>query len=145
MNILIDKDSYSVADVSEMTGLCNKSLCYFLSDGIISAQKVSNDWSFSKSDVENLLDNPYVIAAIKLKENATLVDLKRDEENNTFTASLLVDRNIADEANEVLSQKFSELHQKNKAINIKYERQNDNVRIILSGPGDMVKKVYMSL
>lgn len=145
MKNVIDKDSYTIADISELTGLRGESINYFVSDGIISAKAEGDDWNFSKADLDDLLDNPYVLAAIKLKEDAKTEELMVDKDMKTASISLCIDHNFSDEAREILSQKLSENHKKNKAVTVKYERISDNVRIILNGPQESVKSIYMSL
>lgn len=58
---------YTVRDVAQMTGLTERTIRNYIKDGKLQGKKVGVQWRFTKEDIENLFEGPYV--SNKVKEN----------------------------------------------------------------------------
>ena len=139
------KDGYSIEEVSVMTGLTTRTIRNYLSDGQISAEKKDGKWFFKRSDFEKMIENPYVKAAIKAKNNAPVFDFLKDTKKKNDSVCIIVDRVVTGEGISDYIENLCNIVEVNKGAEFKLERTGDNLRIILSGPEEIVKKIYLAL
>ena len=103
------KATYSINEVSKMTGLTTRTIRNYLSDGIVAASKIDGKWVFSEDNFLAMLENPYIAPAIKAKYYAPVFDFLMADKKPGNELCLVIDRCIAESDFEPLVSKVCDL------------------------------------
>lgn len=103
------KATYSLNEVSKMTGLTTRSIRDFLYDGIATASKIDGKWVFSEQEFLAMLENPYIAPAIKVKNYAPVFDFFKADKKTDNTICLVIDRCLDDSDFEPLISKVCQV------------------------------------
>ena len=136
------KATYSINEVSRMTGLTTRTIRNYLSDGIATASKIDGKWVFSQKEFIAMLDNPYIVPAIKAKNYAPVFDFLKEDKKSDSELCLVIDRCIGDSDFEPLISKICELMNDVKNVEFRFEKKGNNIRIIFAGDEEQVRKIY---
>lgn len=139
------KDTYTINEVAEMTGLTTRTIRNYLNDGHVSGKKVDGKWLFTVEDFAAMLANPYVEQAIKAKKNAPVLDFLSIDKKNRNAMCLIVDRCVSNEEAMCLSEKLCRLLEECSGVDFKLEKKEKNLRIILTGQEEQVKRIYLEM
>ena len=138
------KEYYTINEVAVMTGFTTRSLRLFIQQGFLEGEKIDGKWSFTSQQFENFISNPNITAGIKIKNNALVYDFLADFEKKENQTCLILDFHISsnEEFEEISSYFCTAMSDENvSASKMKLERQNNSVRLILSGPEDFIADV----
>ena len=139
------KESYTITDIAKMSGLTTRTIRNYLADGQIHGEKKDGKWVFTCDDFTDMLENPYVGPAIKAKNNSLLFDFIKDDKKKVNSTCIIIDRCVDDEAEQVLRERLCKLVDASGDVEFRYRKQEDNVRIILTGREEKVRKLYFEL
>lgn len=139
------KDGYTINEIAKMSGLTTRTIRNYLTDGQIHGEKKGGKWVFTCEDFVDMLENPYVGPAIKAKNNAPLFDFIRDEKKIVDSTCIIIDRCVDGEAEQVLLERLGDLVDEYGGVEFRYWKRNGNVRIILTGGEEKVRKIYLEL
>lgn len=141
------KEKYSIDEVSLMSGLTTRTIRNYLKDGQITAEKEDGKWAFSIENFTAMLSNPYVRAAIKVKNNAPVFDFIADDKKDTDSACLIIDR-VLDEKNEsalILIEKLCEITKNEAGLEMRLDKSDTHLRISLTGKEESVLKIFTAV
>ena len=139
------KDTYTINEIAQMTGLTTRTIRNYLNDGHVSGEKIDGKWVFTVEDFEAMLENPYVEQAIKAKNNAPVFDFLNADKKSGNSVCMIIDRCISDEEAMQLCYKMSDLVEESKKVEFRLEKKEKNLRIVLAGPEEEVKKIYLEM
>ena len=139
------KATYSINEVSRMTGLTTRTIRNYLSDGIATASKIDGKWVFSQEEFFAILDNPYIAPAIKAKNYAPVFDFLKTDKKSGNELCLVIDRCIVDSDFEPLISKICGLMENVKNVEFRFEKKEKNIRIIFVGDEEQVKRIYSEI
>ena len=138
------KEYYTINDVAVMTGFTTRSLRLFIQQGFLEGEKIDGKWSFTTEQLEVFISNPNIKAGIKIKNNALVYDFLSDFKKADNQTCVILDLHInsKEELEEINTYFCTAMSGENvKAAKMKMEMQENNVRLILSGPEDFIADV----
>ena len=138
------KEYYTINEVAVMTGFTTRSLRLLIQQGFLEGEKIDGKWNFTVEQLEAFISNPNIKAGIKIKNNALVYDFLADFEKKENQTCLIQDFHISsnEEFEEISSYFCTAMSDENvSASKMKLERQNNSVRLILSGPEDFIADV----
>ena len=139
------KDIYTINEIAKMSGLTPRTIRNYLADGQIHGDKKDGKWVFTCDDFVDMLENPYVGPAIKAKNNAPLFDFIKDDRKMVNSTCIIIDRCVDGEAEQVLVERLCNLVNAYGGVEFRYMKRNGNIRIILTGREETVRKIYLEL
>ncbi len=138
------KEYYTINEVAVMTGFTTRSLRLFIQQGFLEGEKIDGKWNFTVEQLESFISNPNIKAGIKIKNNALVYDFLADFEKSDNQSCLILDLHISsnEEFEEISSYFCTAMCAEDvSASKMKLERQNNSVRLIISGPEDCIADV----
>lgn len=138
------KEYYTINEVAVMTGFTTRSLRLFIQQGFLEGEKIDGKWSFTVEQLEAFISNPNIKAGIKIKNNALVYDFLADFEKSESKTCIILDFHISSnvEFEEISTFFCTAMSDENvSASKMKLERQNNSVRLILTGPEDFIADV----
>ncbi|MCR5767905.1 MAG: helix-turn-helix domain-containing protein [Lachnospiraceae bacterium] len=139
------KPTYSINEVSKMTGLTTRTIRNYLYDGTATASKIDGKWVFSEKEFLAMLENPYIAPAIKAKNHAPVFDFLKADKKPDNELCLVIDRCIADSDFEALVSKVCDLMNDAKNVEFRCEKKEKNLRLIFTGDEEQVRKIYREI
>lgn len=136
------KTTYSINEVSRMTGLTTRTIRNYLGDGTATASKVDGKWVFTQEDFIAMLTNPYIAPAIKAKNNAPVFDFLKADKKTDDEVCMIIDRCIDEDEFEPLICKVCDLIKDVNNVEFRFEKKGKNIRIILAGEEKQVRRIY---
>ncbi len=138
------KEYYTINEVAVMTGFTTRSLRLFIQQGFLAGEKIDGKWNFSVEQLEAFISNPNIKAGIKIKNNALVYDFLADFEKSENMTCIILDFHISsnEEFEEISSYFCAAMSDENVSVSkMKLEKQNNSVRLIISGPEDCIADV----
>ena len=138
------KEYYTINEVAVMTGFTTRSLRLFIQQGFLEGEKIDGKWSFTVEQLEAFISDPNIEAGIKIKDNALVYDFLADFEKSESKTCIILDFHISsnEEFEEISTFFCTAMSDENvSASKMKLERQNNSVRLIISGPEDFIADV----
>ncbi len=135
---------YSINELALMTGVTTRTLRNYLQMNVLAGEKMNGAWQFTEEDVSEFLSNPSVQPSIQAKKNAIIFDFLADRKKKTNEICVVLDMNMSIEEAEEISGFFCEKINQlgaNPRIRFAFERNGENVRVILSGEEMLVKQL----
>jgi len=139
------KDKYSITEVSKMSGLTTRTIRNYLKDGFVHAVKENDKWVFTEDDFTDMISNIYVSPAIKAKNNAPIFDFVADHKKENNSVCMVIDRILNEEDTVQFISKVCSLQSAAGDVEMRFEKKEKNIRIILIGPEAEVKAMYLQL
>lgn len=139
------KATYSINEISRMTGLTTRTIRNYLNDGIVTASKTEGKWVFSQEEFLAMLDNPYIAPAIRTKNNAPVFDFIKADRKDDSEVCLIIDRCIADAAAEPLIRRVCGLMQDVRNVEFRFEKKGKNIRLIFTGDEAQIRRIYAEI
>lgn len=139
------KDIYSIDEVAVMTGLTTRTIRNYLNKGIISGEKVDGKWVFTIDNFVEMLENPYVAPAIRAKNNAPVFDFIKSDKKPCNSMCMIIDRCASNDEALSLTDNICRMLEEYNGVDFRFEKRNDNVRIILTGEEEQVKRIYSEI
>lgn len=134
---------YNINELSIMTGLTTRTLRNYIKYNILSGEKIEGIWKFSEENISDFILNPNVISSIQAKKKAIISDFLTNTKKKQNEICSIVDLNVTDSEAEEINQFFCNYlnaHEK-EHIQFSYEKNNNHVRVILSGHESSVMKL----
>ena len=69
---------YSISDLCLFTGLTDRTLRNYLSNGILQGEMIDRAWAFTEEQVQAFLQHPNVQPSIQARKNALITDFMLD-------------------------------------------------------------------
>lgn len=138
------KEYYTINEVAVMTGFTTRSLRLFIQQGFLAGEKIDGKWNFTVEQLEAFISNPNIKAGIKIKNNALVYDFLADFEKSENMTCIILDFHISsnEEFEEISSYFCAAMSDENVSVSkMKLEKQNNSVRLIISGPEDCIADV----
>ena len=138
------KEYYTINEVAVMTGFTTRSLRLFIQQGFLAGEKIDGKWNFTVEQLEAFISNPTIKAGIKIKNNALVYDFLADFEKSENMTCIILDFHISsnEEFEEISSYFCAAMSDENVSVSkMKLEKQNNSVRLIISGPEDCIADV----
>ncbi len=143
------EEKYTINQVAVMTGLSTRTIRNYLKSGLINGEKVEGVWLLSAEEYGNMLANPAIKPSIKAKSNAIVFDFLADDRKKSNKICTILDLYADEREAEEISQFFCDTINNNYStseLTFKFEKNNRNIRIILSGAeeivADLIKQYY---
>ena len=138
------KEYYTINEVAVMTSFTTRSLRLFIQQGFLAGEKIDGKWNFTVEQLEAFISNPNIKAGIKIKNNALVYDFLADFEKSENMTCIILDFHISsnEEFEEISSYFCAAMSDENVSVSkMKLEKQNNSVRLIISGPEDCIADV----
>ena len=139
------QDKYSIDEVARMTGLTTRTIRNYLNQGHILGEKIDGKWVFTIDNFVGMLENSYVASAIRAKNNAPVFDFIKADKKPCNSVCLIIDRCVSGDEALRLTDNVCRIIKEYDAVIFRFEKKNDNVRIILTGIEEQVKKIYFEI
>lgn len=139
------KDKYSIIEVAKMSGLTPRTIRNYLKDGLVHAVKENEKWVFTVDDFTDMLSNSFVSPAVKAKNNAPVFDFLADDKKQNDSVCMVIDRILNEEETVQFISKVCSLQAAAGDVEMRLEKKENNIRIVLTGPESAVKKLYLQL
>lgn len=139
------KEKYSIDEVAMMTGLTTRTIRNYLNEGHILGEKVDGKWVFTIENFVRMLENPYVASAIKTKNNAPVFDFMKADKKPCNSVCFIIDRCVSEDEALRLMDNVCRIIKGYDSVVFRFEKKNDNVRIILTGAEEQVKRIYFEI
>ena len=138
------KEYYTINEVAVMTSFTTRSLRLFIQQGFLAGEKIDGKWNFTVEQLEAFISNPNIKAGIKIKNNALVYDFLADFEKSENMTCIILDFHISsnEDFEEISSYFCAAMSDENVSVSkMKLEKQNNSVRLIISGPEDCIADV----
>lgn len=84
-------ETFSLYQLTLITGLTDRTLRNYLADGFLQGEKVNGAWRFTSEQVQALVNHPAVRPAILAKKNAMIYDFLLDDQKQAAECCLVLD------------------------------------------------------
>ncbi|MCR5273233.1 MAG: helix-turn-helix domain-containing protein [Lachnospiraceae bacterium] len=150
---MLDEKFYTVADVARVTGLTSRTIRNYLKDGELHGVKVGVQWRFTEDDVRHLFQETDGREDLsKVSGNRIQEFLSKDysEDSKEFSDERLVSECVILDYFEPSEEKKTSRREKIRESVFKYkdkvgfsyeERENDILRVVLTGEHDLIEKI----
>lgn len=134
---------YTLNEVAMMTGLSTRTLRNYLMMNVLSGEKSDGIWKFTKEELEDFFQNPYVKPSLQVKKKAVVFDFLAQNEKRTNEICTILDLCIdSHEAKEVSEFFCNEINKRNSGnIEFSFEKNGSYVRVIFKGYEDVVMEI----
>ena len=85
------KDSYTIHDVIQITGLSDRTVRHYISQNILEGEKVNGTWHFTAEQVCAFMNDPNVLPGIRAKKNAIVYDFLLEQHRREPEICLMAD------------------------------------------------------
>ena len=90
------KDSYTIADIVEITGLSDRTIRSYISQKVLEGEKIEGAWRFTSEQLSTFMNDRNVLPSIRAKKNAIIYDFLSDSHRREQELCLMVDLPGAD-------------------------------------------------
>ena len=135
----MEKEFYTINDVSQMTGFTTRSLRNYILMGLLSGEKIDGIWQFSPEEFEAFISNPNVQPGIKTKNNHVVYDFLSENKEFENKICSILDLNLSPEEMKEFNDYFCNAINSCSTAVYKMEYNNGKMRAIISGPEDFVE------
>lgn len=90
------KDSYTIADIVEITGLSDRTIRSYISQKVLEGEKIEGAWRFTPEQLSTFMNDRNVLPGIRAKKNAIIYDFLSDSHRREQELCLMVDLPGAD-------------------------------------------------
>lgn len=90
------KDSYTIADIVEITGLSDRTIRSYISQKVLEGEKTDGAWRFTPEQLSTFMNDRNVLPGIRAKKNAIVYDFLADTHRSQQELCLMVDLPGAD-------------------------------------------------
>ena len=136
-------ESYTMNDIASMTGLTTRTLRNYLKSGILCGEKEDGVWKFSEEQFAAFIEHPAVKPGIRAKRQSIVYDfLMADKKKESQTCVILdipAEHDTAGKVAEFFCNRIKEQTEDN--VRFGFEWHKKNVRVILSGPENLVREI----
>lgn len=136
-------NDYTINQLAMMTGFTTRTLRNYIKMGILVGDKEDGIWKFSTEDLEKFISDPNVASSLKSKKNAQVFDFLTNDTKKENHICTIMDLYIEDEEFKEVSEFFCRVMNSGKVQCTQYsmQRKGNNVRIILTGPEDVITSI----
>lgn len=130
--------TYSIANLSLMTGLTDRTLRNYLANGILQGEKADGAWRFTDMQIEQFICHPSVRPSILAKNNSLVYDFLI--EDHTKNSEMCVILDVPEQENEEISAYFCDSISNGGYHNLRFtfDGVGGSSRVILRGATDDV-------
>ncbi len=130
--------TYSIANLSLMTGLTDRTLRNYLANGILQGEKVDGAWQFTDVQIEQFICHPSVRPSILAKNNSLIYDFLI--EDHTKNSEMCVILDVPEQEKEEVSTYFCDTISGGDYHNLRFtfDGVGGSSRVILRGNTDDV-------
>ena len=134
---------YTLNDLALMTGLTTRTLRNYMKKGILKGERVEGIWKFTKEEIAEFFDNPYVISGVQAKNRAVVFDFLTQNKKQYNEICTIIDLCVGQRKIEEISEFFCEKVGKrnDERIKVTCEKNDAYVRVILRGPENSVMEI----
>lgn len=138
---------YSIKDVMLMFGIGERTVRRYLSDGIITGNKVGGIWRFSEEDIKSFFTEKQVRNKMKTEVHKLLYDFlntpnPQKKESHCFS---MIDVRLTNKENKELQKIIFAMIRKYTDLQMKYYYEDGNYRYVFVGNLDFVEKMTISI
>lgn len=128
---------YTLGHLTQFTGLTDRTLRTYLSNGILQGQKINGVWHFTEEQLDAFFRSPVVRPSIQAKNNAIVYDFMLDDKKPEPRACIILDLPGADR--DAISAFFCDAICQGAYHDLRFSFDGvGSPRVILSGPTDLV-------
>lgn len=125
--------TYTIQDITGMTGLNERTIRSYLASGQLQGEKVDGAWRFTPEQFGSFLAQDMVRASVQAKANAVVYDFLITDRRKESAACLILDQPAAEDREPGLREALTE--QVNRLeLRWAYRYRDGMARSILSGP-----------
>ncbi len=135
---------FSIKDIMTITNLSERTIRRYLETGKIEGTKVGGVWRFTEDQLNDFYGYNDAIKKIRSEATQIVVDFINmpNPEKLKAKACIMIDLRIDEkEIEEVKSTVMSECNQAQGTMKMKFLKEQDNYRFILSGTLDFIQQV----
>ncbi len=142
-------ESYSLRQISLLTGLTTRTLRNYMKQGILNGKKADGRWVFSDEDLTNFFENKCIKKALAAKGTAIVNDFLSDTFKKDNRICMILDcPKAADNSSDISDLLCAAINKRATDIVFRSLKGKNNVRIIISGSEkeviDIMKQYYES-
>lgn len=137
----MEEKMYSLHDLAEFTGLTERTLRNYLTQGLLHGEKHDGAWRFTAQQLSALLNHPAVRPGIQAKATSAVHDFLRDEKKPSNRMCTVLDLYASPVDADAIAAFFCDrIHalSADKQIRFSFSRDGEHVRVILTGPDRLV-------
>ena len=132
--------TYTINDLSLISGLTTRSLRNYIKDGLLKGDKPDGNWAFTDRQITEFLSHPSVKPSIQAKNKAIVFDFLSDEDKKEHASCVILDyvmeTHHANHLCAVLCKSINETSYQHVRFSFEYKKRT--ARITLSGPESFI-------
>lgn len=135
---------FTLNELALMTGLSTRTLRNYLKMELLNGEKIDGIWKFTEEEVDAFLSDSNVKPSIQAKKNAIVYDFLLDNHKKNNEICSVLDFCVGDdEATEISNFFCKAVTECAKGTNARFsfEKNGENVRVILKGKEDAVMEI----
>lgn len=137
-------DYYSLQDLSEITGLTDRTLRNYLREGILQGEKIAGKWQFTPENFQDFWRENKAQKAIQAEAYATVYDFLLQDCKTESCVCTIIDEvlpaGFEPTAVKCFSDMASAIQEQGETLRFKLLMKRKNLRIIVAGSQTAVKK-----
>ena len=135
--------TYSINELSLITGLTTRTLRNYLKDGLLEGEKPDGNWVFTDEQISSFVSHPSVAPSIQAKNKAIVYDFLGNIKKEKHEGCIILDYHLPElHAHHLCAVLCNEInHSEFKNIRFSFEHKNTNARFILSGPDAFIQNI----
>lgn len=134
------EQTYTIHDLSLMSGLTTRTLRNYLNSGILQGDKSEGIWKFTELQISDFISHPSVSSSIQAKNKAIVFDFLANQKKKSNEICVILDFALSQNESHQLYEQIAQAINTSKTTNLRfsYEHHDKNTRIILSAPKEFV-------
>lgn len=132
---------YSINDLSEMTGLSDRTIRNYIKAGLLVGEKIDGAWKFTAENYGDFITNPNVFPSIRAKKNALVYDFMLDTKKKEAEICSIIDIPAEHSEAMAIAKFFCDAANETEGVSMNFEHKGKFARVMVSGEAEEVVRI----
>ena len=133
--------TYTLNDLSLMTGFTTRTLRNYLNQGLLHGDKENGTWRFTPEDLDAFFKEPFVKESLRIKRSSVVFDFLADRSKKTKRTCIILDIPASLIEGSSISAFFCKQMENVTDTIFTFDSDKGVCRVIISGAEDQVAKI----
>lgn len=133
--------TYALNDLAVMTGFTTRTLRNYLSQGLLTGEKLNGLWHFSAEDLDRFFQEPFVKEGLRIKRSSAVFDFMAARNREEARTCVILDLPASLEEGNQISSFFCAQMEQSSHASFTFGWEKGFCRVILNGAADSVAEM----
>ena len=133
--------TYNLNELALMTGFTTRTLRNYLSQGLLTGEKVNGAWQFTAEDLDSFFREPFVKEGLRIKRSSAVYDFMAGRDKKAARSCVVLDVPADLARGGRISAFFCDRMREAADVSFTYGWENGLARVILTGSAESVAAI----